>query len=47
MQDAIEFFGMHCHVGIENREIGLQLMNQACYFLPHIFALSTNSILGR
>ena len=29
--------------GIENREIGLQLMNQACYFLPHIFALSTNS----
>jgi carboxylate-amine ligase len=22
--------------GIENREIGLQLINQACYFLPHI-----------
>jgi len=34
---------MHCHVGIESREIGLQLINQACYFLPHIFALSTNS----
>jgi carboxylate-amine ligase len=34
---------MHCHVGIENREIGIQLMNQTCYFLPHIFALSTNS----
>jgi carboxylate-amine ligase len=34
---------MHCHVGIENREIGLKLMNQATYFLPHIFALSTNS----
>jgi carboxylate-amine ligase len=34
---------MHCHVGIENRDIGLQLMNQATYFLPHIFALSTNS----
>jgi carboxylate-amine ligase len=31
-------FGMHCHVGIENREIGLQLINQATYFLPHIFA---------
>ncbi|MCW2120997.1 carboxylate-amine ligase [Flavobacterium sp. 7A] len=46
MQDAARsnlIFGMHCHVGIENREIGLQLMNQACYFLPHIFALSTNS----
>ncbi len=36
-------FGMHVHVGIENREVALQLMNQACYFLPHIYALSTNS----
>lgn len=46
LQDAARsnlIFGMHCHVGIENREIGLLLMNQACYFLPHIFALSTNS----
>ncbi len=46
LQDAARsnlIFGMHCHVGIENREVGLQLMNQACYFLPHIFALSTNS----
>lgn len=46
LQDAARsnlIFGMHCHVGIESREIGLQLMNQACYFLPHIFALSTNS----
>lgn len=46
LQDAARsnlIFGMHCHVGIENREQGLQLMNQACYFLPHIFALSTNS----
>lgn len=36
-------FGLHVHVGIENREVALQLMNQACYFLPHIYALSTNS----
>lgn len=46
LQDAARsnlIFGMHCHVGIENREQGLQLMNQACYFLPHIFALSSNS----
>jgi carboxylate-amine ligase len=46
LQDAARsnlIFGMHCHVGIENRDIGLQLMNQATYFLPHIFALSTNS----
>ena len=46
LQDAARsnlIFGMHCHVGIENREIGLHLMTPACYFLPHIFALSTNS----
>ncbi len=36
-------FGMHVHVGIENRETALHIMNQACYFLPHIYALSTNS----
>ncbi|MBB6325315.1 carboxylate-amine ligase [Algoriphagus iocasae] len=36
-------FGLHVHVGIDNRDIALQLMNQACYFLPHIYALSTNS----
>lgn len=46
MQDAARsnlIFGLHVHVGIEDREIGLRLMNQARYFLPHIFALSTNS----
>jgi carboxylate-amine ligase len=36
-------FGLHVHVGIENREQGIKLMNSARYFLPHIFALSTNS----
>ncbi|MBL7923055.1 MAG: carboxylate-amine ligase [Bacteroidia bacterium] len=36
-------FGLHVHVGIPSREIGIQLMNQARYFLPHIFALSANS----
>lgn len=36
-------FGLHVHVGIENRETALKIMNQACYFLPHIYALSTNS----
>jgi len=46
LQDAARsnlIFGMHCHVGIENREIGLQLVNQAICFLPYIFALSVNS----
>lgn len=46
MQDAARsnlIFGLHVHVGIQNREQGIQLMNSARYFLPHIFALSTNS----
>ncbi len=36
-------FGLHVHVGIDNRESGIKIMNEARYFLPHIFALSTNS----
>ena len=36
-------FGLHVHVGIPDRETGLQIMMAARYFLPHIFALSTNS----
>lgn len=36
-------FGLHVHVGIPNREVGVHIMNAVRYFLPHIFALSTNS----
>jgi carboxylate-amine ligase len=36
-------FGLHVHVGIEDRETLIQLMNQMRYFLPHLLALSTNS----
>jgi carboxylate-amine ligase len=36
-------FGLHVHIGIPDREEGIQLMNQARYFLPHIYALSVNS----
>jgi len=36
-------FGLHVHVGIPNREDGLHIMNIARYFLPHLYALSTNS----
>jgi carboxylate-amine ligase len=36
-------FGLHVHVGLDDREIALHIMNAARYFLPHIFALSTNS----
>ena len=36
-------FGLHVHVGIPDREEAIQLMNQARYVLPHIYALSVNS----
>jgi len=36
-------FGLHVHVGIPNRESAIHVMNQARYFLPHIYALSVNS----
>ncbi|MDP8979965.1 MAG: carboxylate-amine ligase [Acidobacteriota bacterium] len=36
-------FGLHVHVGVEDRETSIHLMNAARYFLPHILALSTNS----
>jgi len=36
-------FGLHVHIGIPDREEGVQLMNQARYFLPHLYALSVNS----
>ena len=36
-------FGLHVHVGIPDREEAIQIMNQARYFLPHIYALSVNS----
>lgn len=36
-------FGLHVHVGMENRELAIHIANSARYFLPHIYALSTNS----
>jgi glutamate---cysteine ligase / carboxylate-amine ligase len=36
-------FGLHVHVGIPNRAEAIHVMNQARYFLPHIYALSVNS----
>jgi carboxylate-amine ligase len=36
-------FGLHVHVGIPSREAAIHVMNQARYFLPHIYALSVNS----
>ncbi len=35
--------GMHVHIGIDNDELRLDLMNQVTYFLPHLLAFSTSS----
>ena len=36
-------FGMHVHVGIEDRALAIDTMNVVRYMLPHILALSTSS----
>lgn len=38
-------FGMHVHIGIEDRELLIEVMNQLRYFLPHLLVLSTSSPL--
>jgi glutamate---cysteine ligase / carboxylate-amine ligase len=39
--------GMHVHVGIDDDELRIDLMNQASYFLPHLLILSTSSPFWR
>ena len=36
-------FGMHVHVGIEDKDLRIDIMNQMRYFMPHILALSSSS----
>jgi carboxylate-amine ligase len=46
MQDAARsnlIFGLHVHVGMPSREMAIHIANSARYFLPHVYALSTNS----
>lgn len=35
--------GMHVHVGIEDEDLRIDVMNQVSYFLPHLLALSGSS----
>jgi glutamate---cysteine ligase / carboxylate-amine ligase len=35
--------GMHIHIGIDDDNLRIDLMNQFCYFLPHLLALSCSS----
>lgn len=39
--------GMHVHVGIDDDDLRVDLLNQAAYFLPHLLALSTSSPFWR
>ena len=41
--DRLMICGMHIHVGIEDDDQRIDLMNQATYFLPHLLALSASS----
>lgn len=44
-------FGMHVHVGfgdsVDDRELLIEIMNQARYFIPHLLAISTSSPFWR
>jgi carboxylate-amine ligase len=35
--------GMHVHVGIDDKDLRIELMNQVTYFLPHLLAISGSS----
>lgn len=39
--------GMHVHVGIDDDDLRIDLMNQVRYFLPHLLALTTSSPFWR
>lgn len=39
--------GMHVHVGLDDDELRMDLMQQIAYFLPHLLALSTSSPFWR
>jgi len=36
-------FGMHVHIGIEDKDFAIDAMNTLRYFTPHVLALSTSS----
>jgi glutamate---cysteine ligase / carboxylate-amine ligase len=44
---SLLIFGLHIHVAVPDRQSTIELMNEACYFLPHLLALSTSSPFWR
>jgi len=43
LADRMLICGMHVHIGIDDDDLRIDLMNQVTYFLPHLLALSTSS----
>src|SRR5438105_12974572 len=46
MQDIARellIFGLHVHVGIPEPDLGIEIVHEARYFLPHLLAPSTSS----
>lgn len=43
LAEQLLIFGTHVHIGIEDRELMIDVCNVARYFLPHILCLSTSS----
>ncbi|GAC1616106.1 MAG: carboxylate-amine ligase [Ktedonobacteraceae bacterium] len=45
-QDVVRsdlIFGLHVHVGVQNKDLAITIMNQVRTWLPHLLALSTNA----
>lgn len=40
---SLLIFGVHVHVGIDDKERQIKIMNAARYFVPHVLALTTSS----
>ncbi len=40
---SLLIFGLHVHVGLPDRSVTIDVMNEVRYFLPHLLALSTSS----
>jgi glutamate---cysteine ligase / carboxylate-amine ligase len=40
---SVLIFGLHVHIGVEDRELSVSLLNQIRTWLPHLLALSSNS----
>ena len=43
LADRLLIFGMHVHIGIDDPEFAIDVMNVARYLLPHVLCLSTSS----